>query len=113
MSFANAASSMPFVKTGKIRGSRSPARSRPRWRPVCRRSRLQDCQGYESKAMLGMFAPAKTPAPIVEQLNTQIVRALNSPDVKQRLFDSGAEVIAGSPPELAAAMKSEMARPAS
>jgi tripartite-type tricarboxylate transporter receptor subunit TctC len=56
-----------------------------------------------------MFAPAKTPPAIIEQLNTQIVRTLNTPEVKQRLFDSGAEVIGGGPADLAAAMKSEMA----
>ena len=37
------------------------------------------------------------------------MRTLNSPDVKQRLFDSGAEVIAGPPAELAATIKAEMA----
>ena len=58
--------------------------------------------------MLGMFAPGKTPSPIIDQLNTQLVRALNSPDVKQRLFDSGAEVTTGSPTDLATAMQSEM-----
>ena len=59
--------------------------------------------------MLGMFAPAKTPPAIVEQLNTHIVRALNSPEVKKRLFDSGAEVIAGGPADLAATIKADMA----
>jgi tripartite-type tricarboxylate transporter receptor subunit TctC len=108
LSFANAASSMPYVKGGKIRGlavtSAQPSALAPGLPTVA----ASGLPGYESKATLGMFAPARTPPPIVEQLNTQIVRTLNSSDVKQRLFDSGAEVIAGSPPELAAVMMSEM-----
>ena len=109
LSFANAAASMPYVKGGKIRGlavtSAQPSALAPGLPTVA----ASGLTGYESKAMLGMFAPAKTPPPIVGELNTHIVRTLNAPEVKQRLFDSGAEVIAGSPVELAAAMKSEMA----
>jgi tripartite-type tricarboxylate transporter receptor subunit TctC len=42
-------------------------------------------------------------------MSLEIVRVLNNAEVRQRLFDSGAEVVASSPAELAAAMKSEMA----
>jgi tripartite-type tricarboxylate transporter receptor subunit TctC len=65
--------------------------------------------GYESKAMLGIFAPAKTPGPIIDRLNLEIVRVLNDADVRRRLFNSGLEVIASSPAEATAMMKSEMA----
>lgn len=109
LSFPNAASAMPFLKSGKIRGlavtSAQPSALAPGLPTVA----ASGLPGYESKANLGMFAPAKTPAPIIEQLNLQIGRVLNDADVKRRLFDSGAQVIAGSPAELAAAMKSEMA----
>ena len=64
--------------------------------------------GYESRAVLGIFAPAKTPQPILERLNTEIVRILNNPDVKKKLFDSGAEAAPSSPAELANAMKTDM-----
>ena len=65
--------------------------------------------GYEMKAIVGIFAPAKTPSAIIDQLHQEIVRALNAPDIKQRVFDSGSDAVAGSPAELAAAIKSEMA----
>jgi tripartite-type tricarboxylate transporter receptor subunit TctC len=57
-----------------------------------------------------VFAPAKTPAVAVNRLNQEIVRVLNQPDVKEKFFNDGGEVIASSPEELAATMKSEMAR---
>lgn len=108
LSFANAAASLPYIRSGKIRGlavtSAQPSALAPGLPTVA----ASGLSGYESKAMLGMFAPGKTPSPIIDQLNTQLVRALNSPDVKQRLFDSGAEVTTGSPTDLATAMQSEM-----
>ena len=109
LSFANAASAMPFVKTGRIRGLAVTTAQPSGLAPGLPTVAASGTPGYESKAMLGLFAPAKTPAAIVEQLSTHIVRTLQSAEVKQRLFDSGAEVIAGGPAELAAAMKTEMA----
>ena len=109
LSFGNAAASSSYVKSGRIRGlavtSARPSALAPGLPTVA----ASGLPGYESKAMLGMFAPAKTPPAIVAELNTHLVRVLNSPEVKQRLFDSGAEVIPGTPSELAAAMASEMA----
>ena len=109
VSFANAASAMPFVKTGKIRGLAVTTAEPSALAPGLPTVAGSGVPGYESKAMLGMFAPAKTPPAIVQQLNTQIVRVLTSADVSQRLFDSGAEVLARGPAELAAEMKTEIA----
>ena len=57
-----------------------------------------------------MFAPAKTPATIINRLNREIVRVLNQADVKEKFFNAGAEAVGGSPDELAAKIKSEIAR---
>lgn len=107
--FPNAAAAAPFVKSGRVRAlavtSAQPSALAPGLPTVA----ASGLPGYESKAILGIFAPARTPAPIIDQLNLEIVRALNNTDVKQRLFDSGAEIVASSPAELTAAMKSDMA----
>jgi len=66
--------------------------------------------GYEIGVVYGMFAPAKTPARLVDRLNRECVQVLNQPDVRQKFFDSGVESIGSSPAELAAFLKSEMAR---
>ena len=60
--------------------------------------------------MLGMFAPARTPATIVNQLNREIVRALNVADVKEKFFSSGIEAAGSSPAQFAAMVKSETAK---
>jgi tripartite-type tricarboxylate transporter receptor subunit TctC len=66
--------------------------------------------GYESVAILSIFAPAKTPSPLVNRINQELVRVLNQADVKERLFSIGVEPIGSTPEQLAATMKSEMAR---
>ena len=58
----------------------------------------------------GVFVPAGTPAVIVNKLNREIARILKLPDVRERLSAEGAELIANSPAEFAAYIKSEIAK---
>lgn len=57
-----------------------------------------------------MRAPAHTPVAIIDLLNREMTRTLNRPEVKQRLSNLGAEVVASSPAELAAYMRADMAK---
>ena len=60
--------------------------------------------------MVSVFAPAKTPANRVGRLNREIVALLNKSEVKQRLFNTGVEVVGSSPEELATRMRLETTR---
>jgi tripartite-type tricarboxylate transporter receptor subunit TctC len=66
--------------------------------------------GYECVSMYAVFVPAKTPLLLVKRLNQEIVRVLSRPDVKEKFLLASTEVVASSPEELTATMKSEMAR---
>jgi tripartite-type tricarboxylate transporter receptor subunit TctC len=66
--------------------------------------------GYEIVALDCIFAPTKTPMTIINRLNHEIVRALNTPEVKERFLNLGVEVVGSSPEYLAAAMKSDITR---
>jgi tripartite-type tricarboxylate transporter receptor subunit TctC len=66
--------------------------------------------GFEVAAIDVFAAPAKTPAAIIRRLNQEIVQVLNRADVKERLLNAGVEVVTSSPEELAATVKSEMAK---
>jgi tripartite-type tricarboxylate transporter receptor subunit TctC len=57
-----------------------------------------------------VVAPAKTPRDIVLKLNDAIVRALKSPDVRERMNQIGFDVVAGTPEEFGAFMKAEIER---
>lgn len=66
--------------------------------------------GYEATALFAMFAPAKTPASLIKLLNLEIAQVLGSAPVRERLFNAGTESIGSSPQELAATIKSDMAK---
>ena len=63
--------------------------------------------GYESAAQFGFFAPAKTPANLISRLNQETVRFLNTPETKERYFNAGMDIIANSPEQFGAMLKSE------
>jgi tripartite-type tricarboxylate transporter receptor subunit TctC len=66
--------------------------------------------GYEATSIQAVFAPSGTPGAVIVRLNQEIVRCLNQPEVKERLFNSGVEAVGSSPEELATTIKAEMSR---
>jgi tripartite-type tricarboxylate transporter receptor subunit TctC len=56
-----------------------------------------------------LFAPKGTPQAIVDKLNADVVKALDSPDVKERFASGGVQVIPSTPAELGTRMKNELA----
>lgn len=57
--------------------------------------------GFEAGIWYGLFAPASTPAAIVNRLNAETVKAVGLPDVREKLAGLAIETIGGSPAELA------------
>jgi len=66
--------------------------------------------GYESVGVLAIFAPAGTPAALIVRLNREIGQVLNRSDAKAKFFNTGTEIVASTPDELTATMKSEINR---
>ncbi|MDH3379924.1 MAG: tripartite tricarboxylate transporter substrate binding protein [Gammaproteobacteria bacterium] len=66
--------------------------------------------GYELVAAFAMFAPAKTPAPIIARLNKEFAAVLKGEDLKKRLAKGGLVTVGSSPEQLTAMMKSDIAR---
>jgi tripartite-type tricarboxylate transporter receptor subunit TctC len=108
--FDAAPSLINFVRSGKLRvlAAASPARNRllpevPTFAEL----------GHPRVAVAlwyGVEAPAGTPRPIVEKLNHEINRALEAPDVRERLLGQGADPSPGSPEAFAQFMQQEMAK---
>ncbi|HEX2831341.1 MAG TPA: tripartite tricarboxylate transporter substrate binding protein [Burkholderiales bacterium] len=89
--------SLGHAKAGKLRilgvTSAKPVASWPDAPPIA-----QTLPGFEATSWQGVVAPLKTPAPIVQRLYTEIVKALNSPELKTKLAAESSEV-GGMPPE--------------
>jgi tripartite-type tricarboxylate transporter receptor subunit TctC len=66
--------------------------------------------GYESVGVYGIFTTARTPDAIIRRLHQEIVRVINTDDVKKRLLDSGSEPVGSSPEQFAAKFKEDMLR---
>jgi tripartite-type tricarboxylate transporter receptor subunit TctC len=66
--------------------------------------------GYESTSIYGVFAPAGTPRSVIEKLNAALERFLQRSEVRERFFNAGMETAGGTPEQLAAALKSDLAR---
>jgi tripartite-type tricarboxylate transporter receptor subunit TctC len=107
--FESAPAVMPLVKSRKLNAlavtTLRPTELAPGIPPVA-----ETVPGFEVLSMTGILAPAKTPAVIVERLNREIVRIMNTADAKQKLLNAGTDPIGSSPQMLAAAIKSEMAK---
>ena len=56
--------------------------------------------GYEASAVFGIFAPANTPADVVDRLNKEINAGLADPGIKARLAQLSGAVLAGSAADL-------------
>ena len=68
--------------------------------------RVEASKGFSHP--LTTIAPAGTPRPIVERLNREIVAILKTPEVRQKLQDDGAEVVAGTPAAFEKMMRAEL-----
>jgi tripartite-type tricarboxylate transporter receptor subunit TctC len=108
--FAGSTSAMPHVATGKLRalGVASPKRmvSTPAL-PTIDESGLP---GFDVTSWYSIVAPAATPPRVVERLQQEIAKALDTPDVKAKLAALGAEPVGNTPAEFAAMIKSESAK---
>ena len=108
--FPAAGTATPFLKSGKLRAlavtSAQPS-ALATGLPTVSASGLP---GYESTSLTGVFAPVQTPAAIVNRLYAEMVRTLSSPEVKERLFSTGLEVITLPSGEFAKFIRSEASR---
>ena len=110
MTIVSAGSVMQHVKGGRLKAlaitSAQPSTLFPDLPTVA----ASGLPGYESATVYAVFAPAKTSEAIVTRLNQDIVRVINREDVKEKFFNAGIESIGSSPEQLAATIKSEMAK---
>jgi tripartite-type tricarboxylate transporter receptor subunit TctC len=66
--------------------------------------------GFEASAWQGMLVPAHTPAPVIQRLNAELMRALQSSDVRKKLALQGAEPLGSTPEAYGKYLKDEIAR---
>jgi tripartite-type tricarboxylate transporter receptor subunit TctC len=97
--FANMASSLPHVKSGKVRALAVTGSKRSASAPDLPTIAESGVPGYEVYEWNAVFAPAGTPVEIVAKTHAAIARALAAPEVRERIAALGGEISALSPSE--------------
>lgn len=97
--FANTSEVMPLIRSGKVRALGVSSLKRLPQLPEVPTLDESGLKGYETIAWGGIVVPKGTPAEIVKILNTELNKALESPEVQKSLSDLGAISAASTPEE--------------
>jgi tripartite-type tricarboxylate transporter receptor subunit TctC len=101
---------LPFITTGKLRVLAAASPERHRLLPDIPTFAELGLPRMDIALWYGIAAAAGTPRPIVQRLNTELVKILDMPDIRQSLADQGADVKSGSPEDFGTFMRDEQAR---
>ncbi len=108
--FDNLPSSMPHIKSGKLRAIATTGITRSAVLPELPTVAESGVPGFEITAWFGLLAPAKTPQAIIDRINLEVTKILKLPDLKARFIAQGAEPTPGTPQQLGAFVKEKTAQ---
>jgi tripartite-type tricarboxylate transporter receptor subunit TctC len=101
---------LPFVASGRMRALAVASKKRNPALPDVPTFDEVGLPGIYASSWYGLMAPAGTPRPIIDKLNAQANEVLQSPDMKRRMAEFGAEVGGGTPEEFGQFIVSEIKR---
>jgi tripartite-type tricarboxylate transporter receptor subunit TctC len=111
VAFDTMAASAPHVRSGKLRALAVSTQERASTFPDLPTAEEAGLPGYVVTTWYGVFAPAGTPAAIVNRLHAELVKAMQTPDVRAKLEGIGADgSVSKSPAEFAALVRADTAR---
>jgi tripartite-type tricarboxylate transporter receptor subunit TctC len=101
---------LPHAKSGRVKALAVTSAARAATFPDLPTVSESGLPGYQSGNWFALFAPAGTPAQVIDRVSQAVAKAGASPAFRERLTAQGAEPMRGSPDELAALIKAESAR---
>lgn len=108
--FDNVPNVIGHVRAGKMKALAVSTAQRSALAPEVPTVAEAGVPGYELAVWFGVLAPAGTPRDIIGRLNTEIVRILNSPEVKDRFAKQGVEVRTSTPEQFGEFVRAEVGR---
>jgi tripartite-type tricarboxylate transporter receptor subunit TctC len=108
--FSGISSALPFVKEGKLRGIAVTSAKRTAVVPDMPTIAESGLPGYEVGNWYAIVAPAATPAAVIARVNAEVNKALIVPEVRKRFIELAADPVGSTPAELAAYIRSEIAK---
>ncbi len=107
MMFPQTSSALPHIQAGKLRAIGVTSLKRSQILPDTPTIAEQGYLKIDAKSWYALMAPAGVPREIINKLSRECARILKLPDVKERLAGLGADVVGGTPEELAAVIQAE------
>jgi len=104
------APALPFIKSGRVRPLAVLSENRVKTLPDVPTSEEAGVPGFRMSIWYGMFAPAGTPREAVNRLYTEVARALQDPELLQRMSNAGMDPWPGTPDELDRHLRNEIER---
>jgi tripartite-type tricarboxylate transporter receptor subunit TctC len=109
--FDNIPSAINFIKAGRLKAlAVTSAKRSPALPDLPTVAEAANLPGYEATSWFGILVPANTPPDLVKLINTEVVRGINSPAVRERYAAMGAEPVGNTPEQFANFIKSEIAK---
>lgn len=100
-------SALPFIRSNRMRGIAVTSAVRSKALPDLPTVAESGLPGYDVVAWFGMLAPAGTPPAIINRLQSEAKRALNTPEVLRRMDIEGTDVVGNPPAEFGREVKAE------
>ena len=100
--------SLPFIRDGRLLALAVSTARRTPVLPDVPTIAEAALPGYEYQAWFGVFAPARTPRPVVEQISREIARIVDLPDIKKQMLNQGEEGRPSTPEEFARFVRAEI-----
>jgi tripartite-type tricarboxylate transporter receptor subunit TctC len=107
LGISSSSSIVPHLKTGRVRVLAVTMAKRSKFSPEWPTLEEVGVAEVNASVWTALLAPKGTPAPVIGKLNTEAVKILNMPDIKDRFAAIGVETIPSSPAELDARMKQD------
>jgi tripartite-type tricarboxylate transporter receptor subunit TctC len=101
---------MPLVQSGRIKALAVTSSAKSPVLPDLPTVAETGFPGFESSAWIGMVAPARTPAPIIDRLNRELVVIIHSTEVREKMLRIYFQAVGTAPEGLASLMRSERDR---
>jgi tripartite-type tricarboxylate transporter receptor subunit TctC len=104
------APALPLIQAGKVRALAVLSERRAPTLPDVPTSKESGIDNFTISIWYGMFAPAGTPREVIARLNREIIKALESTELRSRMSASGIEPWPGTAEELGSLLRTETAR---